>query len=489
MVKERVDAGLGAGGPVIAEEDNWDEAYAKRLLPTVLLGVIAFSSSMTIVSAALPTIATDLDSTEATLAWSVTGLFLAMAIGTPIMGKIGDIYGHRRVFLSGATVLTVGTLLCGLAFSAGTFIGARMIVGVGIAATMPTANSLVLQSFPPSRRSVAMGWFQMAMTGAPVIGLVIGGPMIEAWGWETVFFMLTPVAAAGLVLSFLVIRRTPPGPRVPIDWAGGATLGLGTLGFLLGLEQLNSRGLTDPGTVGLFVGAVISLAIFVRIERRTPRPLLRLDYFKRRTFSGTLSAQGLAQFAYMGGFLLSPLLLDSVFGLGVSAIALLLLFRPGLFSVMSPFGGRLAVRYGQRRLILTGAVVMVVSMIAFSLSAVLESLPIVVAGLALSGLAMGLAAPNYMTAVAGAVEPQDMGVATGMATTMMNIGMLTGIQVMFVLLGDARTTTAFASVYLFGGAVAVLGIVGASLVQNPAPSTSPGSAANGSAPPAQPAPR
>ncbi|MPY92379.1 MAG: MFS transporter [Acidimicrobiia bacterium] len=437
-----------------------DEAYARRLLPTVLLAVIAFSTSMTIVSAALPTIAEDLGSTTGTLSWSVTGLFLAMAIGTPVMGKLGDTYGHRRVLLVGATVLTLGTAACGLAWDAASFIGARMVVGAGIAATMPTSNALIMQAFPPERRSVAMGWYQMAMTGAPVVGLVIGGPMIEAWGWRTVFAALTPLALTGLVLSFIVIRPSVRGPRVPIDWLGAGALGAATLTFLLGLERMKVGGPADPIGALLFLATVLCLVLFVRTERRSERPLLRLDYFGRRNFTGPLLANSLAQFAYMGGFLISPLLLEEVFGLGVAAVALVLLFRPGTFSLTSPVGGRLAARLGDRPVVVAASVSMVVSMVVFAASSWVESLVVVVVGLVLSGLAMGLGAPVYVTAVANAVDSSDFGVAGGMSTTVMNIGSLTGIQAMFVVLGDSRSPGAFAVVYLFGAAVAAIGVLG-----------------------------
>ena len=453
-------------GPTVGDGPAWDEAYARRLLPTVLLAVVAFSTSMTIVSAALPTIADDLGSSTATLSWAVTGLFLAMAVGTPVMGKLGDIHGHRRVLVTGAAVLTVGTALCGLAWSAPTFIAARMVVGLGISATMPTGNALIMQAFPPARRSVAMGWYQMAMTGAPVLGLVLGGPMIEAWGWRTVFAGLTPLALSGLVLAIVVIRPSPPGERVPIDWLGAGTLGSATLAFLLGLERVRSAGPTSASALVLLVGAVVGLAAFVAVERRSPRPLLRLDYFGRRNFSGALAAGGLQQFAYMGGFLMSPLLLEEVFGLGVAATSLVLLFRPGVFSFSSPLGGRLAGRWGERRLILAGSSIMVASMVTFAAVAWIEHLGVVVAGLVLSGLAMGLSAPVLPIAVAAAVEPVDLGVANGMSTTMSNIGTLTGIQVMFVVLGDGRSPGAFGTVYLFGAAAAAIGVVAAMLMHD-----------------------
>ncbi len=447
-------------------EADLDEGYPRRLLITVLSTVVVFSSSMTIVSASLPTMADDLDSNEAFLAWAVTGLFLTMAIGTPILGRLGDIRGHRQVFLVGATILGTGTVLCGLAPTAATFVAARMLVGVGIAATMPNGMALIMAAYPLERRSEAMGWFQMAVTGAPVLGLVVGGPLIEALGWRSVFAILAPISLVGLTMAWRVIRPTTVRRDVRIDWAGAAALALATLALLLFLERGGSAGFTDRLALALLATSVVSLGAFVMIERRAPAPMLRLEYFRRPNFTGPLIAQPLSQFAYMGGFLISPLLLDEVFGYSVATIAFVLLVRPGAYSLSSPIGGRMAARSGERAPIVAGSLLMTMSMVAWVAAAHEESLLLVIVGLLLSGLAMGVASPAYATAIAGAVDEEDLGVASGMGTTMMNIGMLTGIQAMFTVLGDGRAPDDFAGVFAFGAVVAALGLTGGLMVRS-----------------------
>ena len=446
-----------------------DAGYPRRLLLTVIAGIIVFSSSMTIVSASLPTMAEDLDSTESFLAWSVTGLFLVMAVGTPILGRLGDVYGHRRLFLAGSIVLGVGTVLCGIAPTAFAFVAARMVVGLGIAATFPTAMALIMDAYPTHRRSEAMGWFQMAMTGAPVMGLVIGGPLIDLFGWRVLFAVLAPISLVGTTLAWKVIRpadRSDDGDEVTIDWSGAATLGLATLAFLIFLERGAAAGFGDPLALVLALVAIASLSAFVRIERSVTQPMLRLDYFRRRNFTGPLIANPLGQFAYMGGFVIAPLLLDELFGYIVSLIAFVLLARPLVFSVASPVGGRLATTVGERTMILTGSVLMVASMLAWVFGARWVNLPMILVGLVLSGLAMGLASPSFSTTVAAAVDEGDLGIANAMGSTVMNIGMLTGIQTMFLVLGDGRSPGDFATVFAFGGIVAAVGIVGGLMVSS-----------------------
>jgi EmrB/QacA subfamily drug resistance transporter len=450
-----------------------DDGYPRRLLLTVIAALTVFSASMTIVSASLPTIAEDLDSTETVLSWAVTGLFLMMAVGTPTFGRLGDTYGHRRVFLAGAAVLSIGTVLCAVAPTAAAFLAARMVVGLGIAATMPTSMALIMAAYPLHRRSEAMGWFQMAMTGAPVIGLVVGGPLIEAFGWRSVFVVLTPISVAGWTAAWRVIRPGPRGEHVPVDWTGAATLAVATLGLLLFLQRGGSAGFADPYALALLAVGAAALVAFVAVERRVDDPLLRLDYFRRRNFTGALIAQPLAQFAYMGGFLVSPLLLESLFGYTVSVIALVLLFRPLVYSVSSPVGGRLATVVGERPMVISGSALMAASMATWVVAALTVNIALVIVGLVLSGLAMGLASPATAVVIAGSVEPEDLGVANGMGATMMNIGMLTGIQVMFTVLGDGREPADFARTFTVGAVVAAAGLIGGWMIRSSAPASSP----------------
>ncbi|MEQ8436563.1 MAG: MFS transporter [Ilumatobacter fluminis] len=448
------------GSPTVADRSN--ERLDRRVLLTVLSCVVVFTASMTIVSASLPTMADDLDSSESLLSWAVTGLFLVMSVSTPVMGRLGDGYGHRRVFLAGTVVLAVGTLACAVAPTAILFVAARMVVGLGISATMPNGIAIIMEAHPVALRGEAMGWFQMAMTGAPVLGLVVGGPLIEAFGWRSVFGVLFPMSLVGFALAIKVIpddrdSRTP----VPIDVRGALTLATATLGFLLWLQFGGSDGLLTPMPLALLAIGAVSLVAFVMIEQRVEFPLLRLDYFRRRNFTGPLINHPLSQFAYMGSFLISPIMLDEAFGYSVAAVALILLFRPAAFSITSPAGGKLASRVGERPMLIVGTALMVASMLTWVFAALWVDLWLVILGLVLSGLAMGLSSPSYQTAVANAVEPSDLGIANGMGSTLMNIGMLTGIQVMFTVLGDGREPADFARTFAVGALAAAIGVTGA----------------------------
>jgi MFS family permease len=424
------------------------------LLVVVLLSVVSFSSSMTIVTTALGRIAEALDSTASTLSWAVSGLFLAMGIGTPVLGKLGDVKGHRTVFLCGAAVIVVGTIACGLAWSAPSFIAARIVVGAGMAAAMPNGMALVLASVEPAHRPRILGWFQMVMVGVPTVALIAGGPMVDAFGWRSVFALLAPLSLTGFVSSLFVVRPGARQPGVRIDWVGAGLLGVGVLTALLSLEAF-ARGLpVVVGVVGLGVSAV-SITAFVRVEQRVEMPLLKLAYFRRPDFTGSICANGMAQFAYIGGFVVAPLLLQEQFGLGVGASALLLLARPASMSVCSPIGGRLGQRFGERPMVLTGALGLAAGCGVLVVAAVTEQTWLVPVALVLSGGAVGLAQPSYGSAVARSVDPADLGVANGTSSTLVNLGMLSGIQAMFAVLGDADTTARYAWAFAVAGLVAL----------------------------------
>ena len=150
--------------------DRSDQHYARRLLFVVMLAVMAFGSLMTIVTVSLDQIANDLDSSRATLTWMITGLMLAMAVVTPIGGKLGDIKGHRAIFLIGLVGGVVTTLASALAWDATSMIVFRVLFGMTGALVMPNGMALMMHAYGPTRRATAMGWYQFAMTGAPTIG-------------------------------------------------------------------------------------------------------------------------------------------------------------------------------------------------------------------------------------------------------------------------------------------------------------------------------
>ncbi|HEX7095209.1 MAG TPA: MFS transporter, partial [Acidimicrobiales bacterium] len=212
--------------------------------------------------------------------------------------------------------------------------------------------------------------------------------------------------------------------------------------------------------------ALVSTVLFVLIEQRVPEPLIRLDYFRRRNFvTPTVVGAGL-NYAFMGGLVVTPLLLHRQFGYSNSAAASLLFLRPMSYSVTAGFAGRLHGWLGTRRTALLGGMTVVVSMVLFAIGARGESIGLVVVGLVLAGLGLGVATPGLSVAVANASEVGDLGVSTGMRTTLNQVGVTAGIQSMTIALGSSYTPGAFARSFWLGCAVAVISTVLALFVRD-----------------------
>ncbi|MEM7324474.1 MAG: MFS transporter [Actinomycetota bacterium] len=461
--------------PTPAATEPEDTRYQRVLLGVVMLAVMTFGSLMTIVTVSLDLIADDIGSSRATLTWMITGLMLAMAVATPIAGKLGDIRGHRRLFLIGLLGGVVTTLLSAAAWDATSLIGFRVLFGLTGAMMMPSGMALMMHAYPPHRRATAMGWYQFAMTGAPTIGLVIGGPLIDIVGWRPIFVGFAVISLMAFVLGVRVLRPTPRQEQQPLDYLGAATLGGSVLAGLLALTRFAGRvrtetvaGAADAAVVGLVLLCGVLGIAFVVVERRSRAPMLRLEYFRRRNFTMPMLSAALVQFAYMGGFVVTPALLGSVYGLTLGTIAVMLVPRPGVFSLASPVGGYLATRIGERRPIIIGAIFMVGSMVAFAVASVVDlsggrtvGLGLVLFGLALSGAAAGVSQPAVAAMVAGSVDERDIGIANGMSQQLMFIGIVSGIQTMNVLIGDDASRNQFAATFLVGLGAAVLGLVAA----------------------------
>jgi EmrB/QacA subfamily drug resistance transporter len=442
------------------------DRYRWWVLWTALAGLFATGFTITILAVSLGDVARDLGASETALTWTVTGPFLALALSMPLFGKIGDVRGHRRVYLIGLAGFTVATFLTALAWDGASLIAIRSLGAIPGAATGPASMALIMRAFPEEDRVKAMGWWSLVGAGAPVLGLVAGGPLVDAIGWRAIFLLQTPLALIALLVAIPILHETPRLAREPIDYRGALTLAAATLSALLGLSVGSQIGWTNPFVLGLFVLAPIAVAAFVAIERRAAHPLLPLEFFAQRNFTASLIAQFMSNFGYMGGFIITPLLMEDVFGFTVAATSLAMICRPLSFSLSSPVAGYVAVHVGERSASLLGCALVVVSMAFFAAGATTETLALVFAALVLSGLGLGTSQPSLISSAANAVDASSLGVANAAQVMVTQIGVVAGIQVLSTVQGGGSSTGSFTVAYLAGGAVAVLGILGAAFVQS-----------------------
>lgn len=444
--------------------------YPWVVLTVALFGLFSVGFTITILSVSIPRIANDLNSDVSTVTWVVTGPLLAFAVVGPAMGKLGDLYGHRRVYGYSMTCVSIFAALTALAWSAGALIAFRTLGAATGAAVGPASLAIINRLFPRERRVQAMGYWSMVGAGGPVIGVVAGGPIVETFGWRWIFVGQVPLTLAGLLLAMLVLPETERREKATFDYAGAAILAIGATSLLVAINRGPSWGWSNPVIVAGFVLAPVALALFFVVERRIAQPLLPLAYLRERNFTFPVATQGFLNFAYMGGFVITPLFLESVFDYPETRVGALMIARPLAFAITGPLAGYIAIRIGERTSALVGASFVVASMVALAAVAPGSSDLIIIGSLALSGIGLGCSSPALAASIANAVHERDLGVAGAFQQMTTQLGVVVGIQVMqtvsVVREGAVGAVGAYGEAYLVGGAVAFLGLIAAGFVRS-----------------------
>lgn len=411
------------------ERVRTSDSYRWWALVVLLLGFFSTGISITILTAVLPSIAREFGVRGHTIAWVVTGPMLMFGILMPTFGKVADLYGRKRVYLWSWGISTVLAGLAALSWSAGSLIVFRLLGAAVGAATGPSTMALILAAFPPRERVKAMGWWSFAGAGAPVIGLVVGGPLVDLVGWRWIFGIQPPLAIPGIALAWLVLRPDTPERHPRLDLAGSLLLGLSVGSLLFGLNRGGAEaGWSRPDVVIPLALVPVFAVLFVFVERRTSEPLMPLEYFKRRNVVLPTAIQGIGVIPYMGTFFLAPFLLQDVLRYDNARTALALVPRPLSNSVMSALAGYVAVRLGERFCAVAGMGVMAVGLILFAGIGGDSSFTDVVVSLALTGVGLGLSFPGLTSSVANAVDERDFGAVSALQEMAFMVGNVLGMQ-------------------------------------------------------------
>ncbi len=458
---------LGQRVTTKAEDKGW---YPWVVLATTLFGLLTITFTITILAVSIPGIAEDLDTSEATLTWVITGPLLAFAVVGPAVGKFGDRNGHRRIYLIGMAGGALFAGLSALAWSAPALIAFR-VLGASIgAATGPASMALINTTFPRERRAQAMGYWTLVMAGGPVLGVVIGGPVVEHLGWRLIFVAQVPIALIGLFVAFVLLPDTEREEPAPFDLKGTLLLAAAVGGALLGLNRGPEMGWTNPLVIAGFVLAPVLLWAFVKVERSAIDPLLPLRYLQKRNVRLPLVVEFTNNFAYMGGFILTPLLLEQVLGYGETKAGLLSIARPLCFSIAGPLAGYLTVRTGERRAATFGTLAIASSMLGMSLVTLDTSDVLIVLALGLSGVGAGATLPAMASSIANAVDDRDLGVIGAAQQMVSQLGAVAGIQILQTVQTSREATVgevdAFSNAFLTAAGVALVGTMCALAVKS-----------------------
>jgi MFS family permease len=428
----------------VAERAQARDGFASIALTVVLTAMFMVNLSVTAIAVAVPKIAGEFDAAQATIVWAVTGPILVSAVLGPTFGKLGDQRGHRLVFLFGLTVNAFFTILIAVSWNAGSFVVFRLLAAVGGAAIGPSALAFINRLFAPSERTVALGWWSFVGAGSPVIGVVAGGLIIDKIDWRWVFIGQAPLVFFAMLLAGFILPETTRQRAAAFDLPGAATLGVGVGALLVAVTQA-AGGPFRPQVIGFAVVGAIAVALFIRIESRSPHPLIPPHYWKLRGFIVPTLTLAMLFAAYMGSFVLAPLMLQSVAFATTGAVAggvmverltsaaltsRVIIARPLMFSLMGPVTGRLVDHVGERVLVVGGGTSIVASMLLLSGAGPGTSLIVVAVALGLAGLGMGAASPILTATVANSVRDEDLGVAGAAQQMLQQVGLVVGVQIL-----------------------------------------------------------
>lgn len=446
------------------------DRYPWFVLTAALFGLFAVGFTITVLSNSINAIADDLESSPDTLTWVITGALLAYAVLGPAAGKLGDVLGSRRVYLWSLVGVALFAALTAVAWNATSLIAFRVLgAGVG-AATGPASLAMINKLFSRERRAQALGYWALVGAGGPVVGVVIGGPVVEAYGWRWIFVAQVPLTILALAIGYVVLPDTDRRERTPFDVAGSVLVGSGVGSALVALNRGPILGWTHPVVVGGFVLAVLLGMAFVRVESRTDYPLVPLDYFARRNVAVPLMNQFFTNFAYMGGFIVTPLLLQDVLGYSETHSGLLSVARPLAFSIAGPVAGYVTVRSGERLSAVVGAALIVVSMLLLASVGVGTSDWLIVLALGVSGTGMGTSSPALATAIANEVDERDLGVIGATQQMVSQVGQVAGIQILLTVQAAVENTgtasSGYHAAYLVGAGAAGIGLVSAVFIRS-----------------------
>jgi EmrB/QacA subfamily drug resistance transporter len=448
-------------------------------LYVLCLGSLMIVLDATIVNVALPSIRRELGFTETSLAWVVNAYLLTYGGFLLLGGRLGDLFGHRRLFLAGIGLFTAASLVCGLSTSQGMLVGARAVQGVGGAIASAVSLSLMMTLFTePVDRAKAMGVFGFVAAGGGSLGVLLGGILTDRLSWHWIFLVNVPI---GIAVCALALRVVPAGSRAQasgrLDVAGAVTVTAALMVAVYAIVNGNQNGWTSSETVGLLAIASAMLAVFVWIEARVEAPLVPLRLFRMRdlTVSNTMAVLWAASmFAW---FFLSALYLQLV--LGYSPLQVGLAFLPsnlimGAFSL--GLSARIVLRFGIRKPLGIGLFIAAAGLALFARAPVHGTYVVdVLPAMLLLAIGAGMAFNPMLLAAMNDVGPEESGLASGVVNTSFMMGGALGLAVLAslaasrtqTLLGDGHSQlaaltggyhAAFVVGSLFAATAAVLGI-------------------------------
>lgn len=455
---------MGLGG--IRERVQQRPNYRSLVLLVAMVGAGASSFTGALLFGALPTIAEDLNTTTSVIAWMAIAPAIAFAVSMPIFGKLGDLYGHRRVFIWGWAVAAVLSFAAAAAPNAGILIILRTAGALAGTSTSPAAYGVLARVYAPEERAGPYGRVTVALALSPLIAVTVGGPLVESVGWRLLFIGQGAASVIAVLFAVVLLPETPRQSGVRFDIRGVVTLAIGMTCTLLAVNRARTWGVGDAGLWALAAVGIAVLIIFTTIERRVRDPLLSPKMLSNRKVASGMGTTMFVNAGFNGLDALTPFASASLYGYKAGAISYINGARALGFATAAATARRFASNWPATSVIYLGHSLVIVSgaIVAYGVHRGWPAM--FIAGLIVGSFGTGFARPAIATTVTNAVADHDAGVANGANNMAHHIGGSVG-QTVLIAIGAEGSAGDIGFAALVASGFAALSLVTASLGRVP----------------------
>src|SRR6266487_35111 len=412
-------------------------SYKWVVAGVVIIGVFMSILDQTIVNIAIPRLQTAFGADIHSVQWVLTAYILTQGIVTPTAAYFSERFGIKRFYIVSLAAFTIGSALCGIAWSLPVLIFFRIVQGAGGAALFPLSITLLFREFPPQERGTAMGFFGIPALLAPALGPTFGGYLVTYADWQAIFYINVPIGIIGVILASIYLRDAAAELRTRFDFPGFffAAVGLGTL--LFALSDATTDGWGSAKVIGFLAAGIISLAIFVVVEimavRQEKQPLLDLRLFGNGPFRASIIASVFVIFSLFGGIFLFPIYLQNIRGESAFQAGLILLPQALASMVAVLVGGRLVDRFGVRAIMIPGLLVLAIATWQLSYITIYSPYGWIQLMLVLRGLALGASIQPLTVAGLAEIRPRQLAQASSLNTVARAVSSSLGIALLATL--------------------------------------------------------
>jgi DHA2 family multidrug resistance protein len=415
------------------------------ILLTVIIGTFLGRLDQTIVNLALPKIISDFGITVSAAGWIATAYILANAVFVPIWGKLGDTIGRKKVYVLGFSIFILGSVLAGLSWNLPSMIVFRIIQSIAGSADYPTAMAILAVTFKQGKeRAQALGIWSSSFAAAIVFGPLIGGPLIDNFGWRSVFLINLPIGILGMIMAIRFIHESRSEQKTTyFDWWGAFVLGGMLSALVLVLDQGSTWGWMAINSLICYFFVIVLLGVFIKIEQKVPEPIFDLKFFKIPAFVNALVNNFVVFMGMMGGVFLIPIFAQTF--LGYNATQSGYLFVPMAIAIMvaAPIGGMLTGKVKSKYVIFASTLVAALGIFMLTgLDAKSGALDIALP-LAVMAFGLGFGMAQRTNIVASVVPEHEIGVASSILALVRNIAGAFGIAIFATILNDRTNTNVF----------------------------------------------